>query len=378
MENGFIVLGDVSGYGEFIASTELDHSREILSELLGALCESAPGNLTVAQLEGDAVFWLCGEDAAGLVDLLKEKFAEFHRRLRFIILASICSCRACASAGSLSVKFVVHHGAYVRQRVAGSDHFVGNDIVLAHRLLKNDVPSHEYILLTEQALAALAPADSVPHEEHIEHIGVVRCGYIELSNLRADALAERTEHLERHEAHAIFERAFPVPLETIRSAFRDESLHGITEHFELLEDPLGLEDGAEVADGNAPFVPRAGMKHVIVRRGARGTALGQETHCHHREDGTKGSTLRLIRSERGPTESRTSMHVVGHSDGSSFYVTQIVSAAPTGCALELRYAWEPIADPATTAPDWLPGLVDELFDRLAVVVERIRREIAAP
>lgn len=368
MEHGFIVLGDVSGYGEFIASTELDHSREILGELLGGLCESAPGNLTVAQIEGDAVFWLCDEDATGLVDLLNDKFVEFHRRLRFIILASICSCRACASAGSLSLKFVVHRGAYVRQRVAGSDHFVGNDIVLAHRLLKNSVPSHEYILLTEDALAALAPSDSVPHEERIEHIGLVRCAYIELSDLRAAALAERTDHLERHESQAKFEQAFPVPLEAIRSAFRDESLQGITEHFEFLEDPLGLQESGQ-ADGGTPFVPRAGMTHVIVRRGARGTALGQETHCHHRADGTKGSTLRLIRSERGPTESRTSMHVF-HSDGSSFYLTQIVSAAPTGCVLELRYAWEPVGDPSTTAPDWLPGTVEELLGRLTAVVER--------
>ena len=66
VEHGFIVLGDVSGYGEFIAKTELDHSREILAELLSTLCECAPGRLSIAQLEGDAVFWLCGEDAPEL------------------------------------------------------------------------------------------------------------------------------------------------------------------------------------------------------------------------------------------------------------------------------------------------------------------------
>ena len=72
VEHGFIVLGDVSGYGEFIATTELEHSREILAELLNTLCECAPGKLSIAQLEGDAVFWLCGDDAPDLVDLLPE------------------------------------------------------------------------------------------------------------------------------------------------------------------------------------------------------------------------------------------------------------------------------------------------------------------
>lgn len=367
-ERGLIVLGDVSGYSEFIATTELNHSRQILAELLGTLCECAPGDLSIAQLEGDAVFWLCDKEAPGLADLLKEKFVEFHRRLRFMTLATTCPCRACASVGSLSVKFVVHRGSYVRQRVAGSDHFVGSDLVLAHRLLKNTVPSHEYILLTEAALAGVAADGSVPHEESVEHLGAVRCAYIELASLRERALAERTEHLERHEAQVCFERVFPVSLDQIRPAMHDESLQGITEHLELLEDPQGLEDQADHS-ARTPFVPRTGMKHVIARRGARGTALGQETHCHHGADGKRGSLLRVIRTERDAAESRTTLHVFPPAVAArDFYVTQILSATPTGCLLELRYAWEPIGDPAVRAPEWLPEYVQEQFDRLAAVV----------
>ncbi len=54
VEHGLIVLADVSGYTEFIATTELEHSREILAELVGTLCECAPGDLTIAQIEGEA------------------------------------------------------------------------------------------------------------------------------------------------------------------------------------------------------------------------------------------------------------------------------------------------------------------------------------
>ncbi len=367
VEHGLIVLGDVSGYTEFIATTELEHSREILAELLGTLCECAPGNLSVAQLEGDAVFWLCDEHAAGLADCLKEKFVEFHRRLRFMTMATTCTCRACASVGSLTLKFVVHRGAYVQQRVAGSDHFVGSDIVLAHRLLKNSVPSHEYILLTDAALATVAAEGSVAHEDRVEHFGVVRCAYIELSSLRAHALAERTEHLERHEAQVCFERSFPVSVGRIRGAMRDESLQGRAEHFELLEAPQELEAEADRSNARTPFVPRAGMKHVLARRGARGTALGQETHCYHRADGKRGSLLRVIRSERDPTESRSTTHVV-RPDGVSLYVTQILTETPAGCLLELRYAWEPIGDPAVRVPDWLAGWIQEDLDRLAAAV----------
>ena len=363
VNRGLIVLGDVSGYTEFIATTELEHSREILAELLGTLCECAPGNLRVAQLEGDAVFWLSDEHGAGLAECLKEKFVEFHRRLRFMTLATTCGCRACIAVGSLTLKFVVHRGEYVQQRVGGSDHFVGSDIVLAHRLLKNKVPSHEYILLTEAALATVGAEGSVAHEEQIEHLGAVRCAYVELSSLRARALAERTEHLGRDEAQARVERSFPTSPEGLRLAMRSEALRGFGEHFELLADPQG--DQANRSDARTPFVPRAGMKHVVEQRGARGTALGQETHCHHRADGT-GSVLRVIRSEREPNhQTRTTMHVLGETD--SFYVTQILSATPSGCLLELRYAWDPVGDPTVRAPEWLAEFMQEQLDRLAAV-----------
>lgn len=364
VERGIVVLGDVSGYGEFVATTELEHSREILGELLDTVCECAPGRLTIAQLEGDAVFWLGEDDAVGLVELLKEKFVEFHRRLRFMTLATTCPCRACVAVGSLTLKFVVHRGSWVRQRVAGHDHFVGDDLVLAHRLLKNSVPSHEYILLTETALAAVAADGAVAHQEHVEHHGPVRCAYLELSSLRAHALRERTEHLERNEAQSSVERSFPVSVTEIRRALRDESLRGRGEHLELLEDPQGLE---HEAGGSAPtpFVPRPGMMHVVARRGARGTPLGQETHCHHHA----GSLLRVIRSEHDATGSRTTLHVVPATAGSGdFYVTQIVSATATGCLVEFRHAWEPIGDPAVRVPEWLAEYNREMFDRLAALV----------
>jgi hypothetical protein len=365
IDHGLIVIGDVSGYTEFIATTELEHSREILAELLGTLCECAPGSLRVAQLEGDAVFWLSDEQGgAGLTDCLKEKFVEFHRRVRFMTLATTCDCRACVAVGSLTLKFVVHRGEFVQQRVGGSDHFVGSDIVLAHRLLKNRVPSHEYILVTDAAHAAGATAGSVAHIEEVEHLGTIRCAYIELTSLRAQALAERTEHLGRDEAQMYFERSFAASPERIRLVMRDDSLQGFGEHFGLFEDPQGLEHEADRSNMGMPLVPRAGMKHVLERRGARGTAVGQEMHCHHRADGM-GPVLRVIRSERDRNQSRTTIHVIHETE--TFYVTQFLSATPSGCHLELRYLFEPFNDPTVSAPDGLAEVLHEHFDRLAAL-----------
>jgi hypothetical protein len=369
VEQGLIVIGDVSGYTEFIATTELEHSREILAELLGTLCECAPGNLRVAQIEGDAVFWLSDDHGLGLADCLKEKFVEFHRRLRFMTLATTCDCRACVAVSSLTVKFVVHRGEYVQQRIGGSDHFVGSDIVLAHRLVKNTVPSHEYILLTAAALAAVDGKGSVAHQEEIEHLGTIPCVYIELASLRDRVLAERTAHLGSHEARVCFERSFPVSPERMRQAMRDESLHGLGEHFGLFEDPQGLEGDADHGSGRASSLSRAGMTHVVERKGARGTARGQEMHCHHRADGM-GPILRVIRSDRDPTGSRTTIHVIHETE--TFYVTQSLSATASGCDLELRYLFEPFDDPTVGAPDGFAEVLREQFDRLAALVAPVR------
>jgi uncharacterized protein DUF2652 len=360
IERGLIVIADVSGYGEFIATTELEHSREIIAELLGTLCESAPGGLMIAQLEGDAVFWLCPAEAPDLVDLLKEKFVEFHRRLRFMTLATTCPCRACAAVGSLTLKFVVHHGSYVRQRVAELDHFVGGDVVLAHRLLKNSVPSHEYILLTEAALAVVAAPGSVAHQEHVESHGTVHCASIELSGLRARALADRTEHLGRYEAQVCFERTFPVRLERLRGAIREQTAQGwggkgatVWEHYQLFDDPGSLNAAG-------------GLTHELVRLGARGSAVGLELHCHHQADGGQGSLLRLIRSESGPSESRATVRVI--DPDSACYITQILSEVGSGSRIEIRYAWEPLDDPGVRVPQWVDEMVSRDFDRLALIL----------
>lgn len=358
VENGLIVLADVSGYTEFITTTELDHSREILGELLGTLCECAPGSLTIAQIEGDAVFWLSDQEAPGLVALLEEKFVEFHRRLRFMTLVTTCPCRACASVGALTLKFVVHRGSYVRQRVAGSDHFVGGDLVLAHRLLKNTVPSHQYILLTDAALATVTADGAVRHEETIEHIGTIRGAYIELSDMRRVALAERTDHLAPRDAQAAVVRTFPTSVERVREAMREEGAVGPRgAHYQLLEDPP--------APGGAAARSRSvgDRTHELARDGARGSVLGQEIHCHHEGD---IKVMRLIRSDRDAHGSVATTHLIGTHH--AIYLTQMLSETPTGSRIEVRLANEPVGDPASQLPPGFVAIVEEHLDRIAAAV----------
>jgi len=39
----------------------------------------------------------------------------------------------------LDLKFVGHHGEFIKQRMAGREELAGRDVILIHRLLKNAV-----------------------------------------------------------------------------------------------------------------------------------------------------------------------------------------------------------------------------------------------
>ena len=76
-------------------------------------------------------------DASALQDTVERCYFAFRRRLRDIRQATSCECNACMLIPRLDLKVVVHHGAIVRQRMAGQEELVGSDVIVVHRLLKN-------------------------------------------------------------------------------------------------------------------------------------------------------------------------------------------------------------------------------------------------
>jgi hypothetical protein len=79
----------------------------------------------------------------------------------------------------LDLKFFVHHGEYVVQKVAGIVDLMGNDVTLIHRLAKNSVTEstgwNGYVLFTGHCLDHMQ-ADRKPfiqQAETYEHLGDV-------------------------------------------------------------------------------------------------------------------------------------------------------------------------------------------------------------
>jgi Protein of unknown function (DUF2652) len=139
--HGSLVIADIGGYTRYLSGVELEHSTDILADLLESVVHVLELNFRVAKLEGDAIFvYDEGEaDGAVLVDALTGAYMAFMRRRRTMLELTACPCAACRSIGDLGLKVVAHRGDYATHQIAGAIELVGPEVILIHRLLKNDL-----------------------------------------------------------------------------------------------------------------------------------------------------------------------------------------------------------------------------------------------
>lgn len=153
MENrGLIFIPDISGFTRFVNETEIDHSRQIIQELLESLINANNIGLEISEIEGDAILFYKYGEAPGLKELynqVEKMFCTFHRQLSAYKQRRLCQCTACKSAASLTLKVISHYGEFTGYNVKNFNKLIGKDIIVAHQLLKNDIDQHEYWLVTE-------------------------------------------------------------------------------------------------------------------------------------------------------------------------------------------------------------------------------------
>ena len=164
-ERGCLAIADISGYTTYLVAAELEHAQDVLEDLTETTVRSLSPPMHLAKVEGDAVFvYMPGErlDASMLLDSVDATYFAFRRRLDAIDRATQCDCNACVLIPRLDLKFVVHHGRFGRQRIAGREELSGPDVILVHRLLKNRVAEEighpGYVFYTDAIVAAMGLA----------------------------------------------------------------------------------------------------------------------------------------------------------------------------------------------------------------------------
>ena len=161
--SGHLVIADISGYTQYLTSSELEHAHEVLSSLMELLIDRTLPPMRVAGLEGDAVFsYGIAEGGIGgqtLVEMIEGTYVAFRLAIEQMVLNTSCQCNACANIGTLDLKFFVHYGTFSMSPLRGRNELVGSPVIEIHRLLKNHIAEATgigaYTAYTNQAVEAL-------------------------------------------------------------------------------------------------------------------------------------------------------------------------------------------------------------------------------
>ncbi len=201
---GYLLIADISGYTEYLTSSELEHANPVLRSLLTAMVEQVGEPLILWKMEGDAVLaystgrFPTGETFLAICENLYNAFAT--RRLD-IVANTTCPCRACANVANLGLKIMAHHGTFEELQIGPMTDLSGADVILVHRMAKTDVKTvtgiESYALFTDAAVQAMGiEAALVPYSQPFEHFGDVQMQVYDLG-----AAWERFR--DRHARHYI-------------------------------------------------------------------------------------------------------------------------------------------------------------------------------
>ena len=263
-QHGHLLLADISGYTSYVASTELTHSQEILTELLELIIECFKPLLTISKIEGDAIFAYTPETkiprGEAILELIETTYVAFRGRREAAHRRTTCTCNACRNIPTLDLKFIAHHGDYFVQNIAGTKELVGSDVNLIHRLLKNRVSEstgwRAYALFSEQSLRHLAvlPDGLFDCVESYEHLGEVRTLSMDLHARYKNLMDARHVVITPEEAHHIFEYDYDALPSIVWEWFNDPHKRGQWMTSEI--------------------VP-------VLRVGGRSGVVGARNHCVH-------------------------------------------------------------------------------------------------
>src|SRR5512147_2940955 len=184
-QKGYFVLTDISGYTEFLTRSELDHAQDALQNLFDVQLAHIKHPFVISGFRGDAIFMyvpytnIC--EPQTILDALENLYFVFADVLRQMIYNTTCTCRACQNMSKLDLKMCIHYGEYLIQKLGDREELLGADVIVPHRMLKNDVIEQtgikSYALFSDTAANKLDLLEYckrvVPHVESYEHIGNV-------------------------------------------------------------------------------------------------------------------------------------------------------------------------------------------------------------
>lgn len=149
----FFFIPDISGFTNFINRVNLQSGAAFMHDLLESIIDSNIYNLHISEIQGDAILFYRFENPLSLGELERQTvktFTDFQK-----VLAGLAETYnfPLKVFKDLSLKFIVHYGRVGTAKVKGMLKLIGPDMVIANKILKNNISGHEYLLMTDEYLA---------------------------------------------------------------------------------------------------------------------------------------------------------------------------------------------------------------------------------
>lgn len=183
-----IYIPDISGFSKFVNDIEILHGQEITAELLEEIINAEELGFEISEIEGDAILFYKIGDPISIEEIYNQSLKilqKFHKKKMEVQEKRICRCNACQSVNNLTLKFILHFDNVELINVNRFKKLYGRGVILAHRLMKNDVKENEYIIFTKNYPNSDNTNKEIfevcPIKQNLEGIGDVDCQYIKLN-----------------------------------------------------------------------------------------------------------------------------------------------------------------------------------------------------
>ncbi|MEM9856028.1 MAG: DUF2652 domain-containing protein [Bacteroidota bacterium] len=191
--DALICIPDITGFTQFMSESDLSNSRKIIPSLLNKIIYSNDIGLKVSEIEGDAVLFFRSGELPSLQDLIGQSqkfYTEFNHKLKDFMFQYSNEGDFDALNERLGLKIIWHYGPITMERVGTHLKLIGEDVIVAHRLLKNKVELDEYVLLTKELMDKYPNEEKEPlnqfftfSTENYDHIGRLPYYFIDALNL---------------------------------------------------------------------------------------------------------------------------------------------------------------------------------------------------
>ncbi|WP_106915256.1 DUF2652 domain-containing protein [Chryseobacterium aurantiacum] len=173
IQEGIILIPDFSGFTEFVFNTKLYTGEYIVRQLLSTLIDMNDQYFEISEIEGDAIlFYRYDENPSfqSISKMLLKMRNAFNKKIKELS-------KSLSTTIDLSLKFIVHYGAFSQYNIGNFRKLYGKTIVEAHQLLKNgwaEQPS--YALFSNSFLenSKNQEPDFNKDKLHLPEVGVIQ------------------------------------------------------------------------------------------------------------------------------------------------------------------------------------------------------------